>query len=110
MAEQNAPRDTEALPPAAIDAREAVRNAKAYLLHLYDQQELPNLRLEEVKRSDDDRHWLITFGFTGTEEEVEHAAFLRSVEGRTIRPRREYKLVKVVASTGEPESMEIREI
>lgn len=92
-----------------IDVKQAVRRARAFLMDLYEGEELPNQRLEEVERSENGDYWMITLGFTGTEKEFELGAVASAVGLPTSRPRREYKLVRVDAYSGEPESMKIRE-
>ena len=70
------------------------------------------LRVEEVKLSDDDEHWLITLGFQG-EELVVEADSGSLFGGRTqaqAHPRheREYKLFRVRRDDGNVEEMTIR--
>jgi hypothetical protein len=71
---------------------------------------LPNLRLEEVELSEDGRYWLVTYGFTAAEQDVESNVLWSSVGGSTTRQRRDYKLIQVDAETGAPVSMKIRPV
>jgi hypothetical protein len=90
-----------------IDVREAVRIAGQYMRDLYQGENLPNFRLEEVELSDDNLEWRITFGFTASEKDVETNSFTTAL-GSTSRPRRDYKLIRVNARTGKALSMSIR--
>lgn len=90
-----------------IDAREAVRIAGQYMRDLYQGENLPNFRLEEVELSEDSSEWLITFGFTASEKDVETNSFITAL-GSTSRPRRDYKLIRIDARTGKALAMNIR--
>jgi len=54
-----------------IGIKEAVSVAKEFAKTMFE-SDLPELRLEEVERSDDDKYWLITVGFTA-EKKGAHA-------------------------------------
>lgn len=96
---------------ARFDVKQAVDRARKFLLDVYEGEDLPNLRLEEVELSDDGQYWLVTLGFTGYEEEVEHCPILAPAFATTTkRAKREYKLVPGNAYTGEAESIKIREL
>lgn len=96
--------------PERIDVREAVRKGLGYLREIYADATLPNLRVEEVELSDDEKRWLITYGFTAPEQQVEGDPFAAITGGpATTRGGREYKRVTLDARTGAPLSMTIRE-
>lgn len=57
-----------------------------------------DLRLEEVELSDDRSQWFVTLGYSICED------------GLGIRSVREYKIFTVDATTGEVQSMKIREV
>ena len=48
-----------------IEVTQAIRTARKYLVELYKSTDfqLDGLLLEGVERSEDDKYWLITFGF-----------------------------------------------
>ncbi|CCF85538.1 hypothetical protein [Nitrolancea hollandica] len=94
---------------SGVTVKEAVRLARAYLLDLFENESLPNLRLEEVELSDDGSHWLVTYGFTASEKDIEQPLF-KGFGPSTTRTRRDYKIIKINAQTGEPVSMTIREL
>jgi hypothetical protein len=96
--------------PSRVDVKEAVQRALAFLRDLYPDEALPSLRLEEVELSEDERYWLVTYGFTGAEQEVERDALWGSHGGSTTRQRRDYKLIRVDARTGAPVAMKIRSV
>ncbi|WP_434688231.1 hypothetical protein [Pseudanabaena minima] len=60
--------------------------------------QIRDLRLEEVELSDDRSQWLITLGYSISED------------GMGIRSVRHYKIFTVDATTGEVQSMKIREV
>jgi len=76
-----------------MDAKEAVRLATAYFHNLLDNRDLPGLELEEVEKSPDGLHWLVTL------------SYVRRV---LLAEQRIYKQFKVDAETGEVVSMTIR--
>ena len=78
-----------------IDAKQVVAKAMEYIRAVYDPAQVVDLVLEEVERSEDGKHWLVTLGFTpgsGAGEEQTH------------------KVMKIVAETGEILSMKIRKL
>ncbi len=86
-----------------IEIKEAVNVAKNFVQSVFE-GELPELRLEEVDRSDDNKFWLITLGFTSEKKGISQLA-------KVINPlERIYKTIKVDAEKGEAVSMRIREI
>lgn len=95
-------------------AKEAVQRAYDYLNELYEGMSLPNLRLEEVERSDDGRYWWVTYGFTAMEPEVQPGTTLVMTglggDTPTTRYVRDYKLITIDAQTGEPTSMKVRRL
>ena len=46
-----------------IDVREAIAKAREYIKHIYEGERLNRLMLEGVELSDDEKYWIITFGF-----------------------------------------------
>lgn len=46
-----------------IGVKEAVRIAMDYLATLYEDKDLRDVLLEEVRLSEDDQYWLVTLGF-----------------------------------------------
>ena len=46
-----------------IDIKEAVKKAHEYITNIYPGDNFKNLYLEEVELSEDEKFWLVTFGF-----------------------------------------------
>jgi hypothetical protein len=98
--------------PPPVGVKEAVQKALIYLRELYSYSDtpLPNLRLEEVEMSEDGTQWLVTYGFTAAEQDIERNSIFSGLGGTTTRTRRDYKVIAVDARTGEALSMKIREL
>ncbi|MCB0211662.1 MAG: hypothetical protein KDJ52_20155, partial [Anaerolineae bacterium] len=90
---------------------------------LYEPDELVDLTLEEVELSNDEKNWLVTFGFTRrltepiTERNVrsttsEAFGWLSDSQAEESQKYaiREYKIIPVDAATGNANSMKIREL
>ena len=89
-----------------VELKEAVKSAYEYLQSLQElisSSPLSDVRLEEVELSKDKDFWLITLGFDRPAKVTPLALQL----GQSIR---EYKLLKVNATTGEVEAMLMREV
>ena len=98
-----------------ITLKEAVEHAVRFFKEV-SITDVAGIRVEEVKLSDDEQHWLITLGFLG-EELVLDSASPPSVLGTTLlgikelahpRYQREYKLFRVRREDGAVEEMTIR--
>jgi hypothetical protein len=92
-----------------VDVRSAVGAAQKYFISLQDMIGFgtEDLRLEEAELSEDKKHWFITLGFIRpvdkTSNPVADLLAIRNYE-------REYKVFKIDATTGEVQSMKIREV
>ncbi|MEP7287963.1 MAG: hypothetical protein ABI947_19600 [Chloroflexota bacterium] len=100
-----------------IDVKQAIKIAHDYLLSLYNPDELIDLLLEEVERSEDDRYWYITFGFTRvlavpTKAPQSAVSVAAAIQGTTTdlkdNVERVYKKITVRADTGKVQAMKIR--
>lgn len=80
-----------------IPVTQAVEKATHYFLQLFPKYS-NDMRLEEVEKTEDDQYWLVTLGYA--------TAPPNSVAG--LFAGREYKVVKLRASDGEPVSVKIR--
>ncbi len=85
-----------------IDVKTAVRIATSYFDQLI-QRPYSDLAIEEVERTDDDRYWLVTVGYTVTPAGLTSFAALQ-------KEFREYKIVKVDAQNGQAVSMKVRKL
>jgi len=88
-----------------IGVKEAVRIATDYLATLYEDKDLRDVLLEEVKLSDDDRYWLVTLGFS---RPVPTNPYFAAMGAEDLK--REYKIFEVSTETGEVRSMQIRQV
>ena len=90
-----------------IDVKQAVRLAKKYFDELYEGEDLPNVLLEEIEITEDEKLWLITFGY-----DTDHTVELPydTVLGPRVRHLRDYKTVEVDAVTGELIALKIRKV
>ena len=84
----------------ALDSRTAIERAKSYVKEVFS--DIKDLRLEEIERSSDRKHWLVTFSFSRPDLTILGESF--------TNPHRDYKTVTVDANTGEPISVKIREL
>ena len=94
----------------AVSVKDAVRIAVQYVRDLLSDESLSDLRLEEVERSESGDHWLITVGFSRPEPQQSISPITNSIAER-LRGRvlnREYRIVKVLAGSGEVQWMKIR--
>jgi len=98
-----------------VDIKQAVLNAKSFVREIYAQaeEEVRDIGLEEVDRTEDGREWLITIGFTTADKTRPQTAFkknLGEVLGGLATLTREYKVVHIDAETGEPLMMKMRQM
>ena len=93
-----------------INVKEAVQRALTEAQEFYANQELLDLALEEVERSDDGNYWLITLGFLVPNRNQTRGP-LAALTGTEASPYvRKYKLFKIDAATGEVLAMKIRSV
>jgi len=103
-----------------IPPKEAVSNAKKYLREILEpEEEISDLRLEEVEFKKSDKQWLITLGYlrpryakTKTDEYRPFNAFrgLFNEEKQEDNENRIYKRLVVDAESGNVEKIVIREV
>ena len=86
-----------------IDVKEAVKKATEYAVALYAPEQLNDLRLEEVELGDDG-FWYVTLGFSRQPPPNPNPLL------RFPFPdfRREYKVVKIDAQSGEVKALKMR--
>jgi hypothetical protein len=88
-----------------LDVKDATKTAIDYFSQVF-QNGYKNLRLEEVELSDDERYWYITLGFDSPYQNIGTIASM-PIGGRAAR---EYKTIKIAASTGKVLSIKIRTV
>jgi hypothetical protein len=106
----------------AIQIRSAVDKAIQFLCNVnaVSMNDFKDLRLEEIERSEDDQHWLITLGYTvetvapknGSNHDFLAMISSDQAQGTMVKPfyERVYKVFKVNIETGTVESMKIRTV
>lgn len=92
---------TTAINTPAIDVKTAVRIATSYFDQLI-QRKYTDLAVEEVEKTDDDRFWLVTIGYSVVPTDRSPLAAFQS------QGVREYKTIRIDAQSGEPISMKVR--
>jgi len=92
-----------------MNVKEAVARAKAYLLDVFSDEKITDIRLEEVELDDLADTWCITLGLIRhSESKVPFDSAFGSSLG-ALRQAREYKIVHVSNKTGEAFSIKNRE-
>ncbi|HZG54294.1 MAG TPA: hypothetical protein VEZ40_19490 [Pyrinomonadaceae bacterium] len=85
-----------------IDVKQATKIAAESFISLYDEQlSSSNIQLEEVELTEDNKYWLITLSTSRANA---------NALGFPLPSRKEYKIFKVNAETGDLKSMKIREV
>jgi len=90
-----------------IDVREAIAKARAYIKYLYADENIERLMLEGVELSEDEKNWVITFGFD-MPTSIRLAHMSDRFPGTTQEYERTYRDILVGALTGEVVSMRPR--
>ena len=86
-----------------IDVKQAVKKAAEQLVVVLTDRPIANVEVEEIERTDDERYWLVTMGYTDNPIDSVISSIAR--DGRNRR----YKVLKIDAATGEFVSMKMRE-
>ncbi|PIK68868.1 hypothetical protein [Methylobacterium frigidaeris] len=90
-----------------MEVKEAVSRAKHYPADVFSDEEISDIRLEEVEFDKLDRSWLITLGFLQPDFETNSVEAIR--KNPLQRPTRQiYKIVRIPESDSEFPSMKTR--
>ena len=87
-----------------MDVKEAVRTAKAYLVDLFEDEQITNVGLEEVLFDEESAVWKITIGFSRSWD----LKGPLSVTMAGASPDRSYKMLSISDATGKVESLRDR--
>ena len=87
-----------------MDVKEAVRTAKAYLVDLFEDEQITNVGLEEVLFDEESAVWRITIGFSRSWD----LKGPLSVTMAGASPDRSYKMLSISDTTGKVESLKDR--
>jgi len=92
-----------------ISPKQAAQAASNYLKELVSDEELKNLRVEEITRSDDQKHWHVTLGWVESANRTlgVNSAFMNTKQTIEALPR-VYRLFPVDVETGEVAAMKMR--
>lgn len=85
-----------------LDVKEAALRASEYFAGLFADQGVSNVQLEEVELTDDGQYWLITLSYPLIPSSMALPV--------NIVSKRNYKVFKIDAKTGEVKSMKIRNV
>lgn len=95
--------------PEEVDVQQAVQAAITFLGSIFVNEDVRDIRLEEVEFLDAEKEWLITLGFLRVIPTEEVPPIQQGIqEFLGVRYRREYKSVAVDARTGQPKSIKMR--
>jgi hypothetical protein len=89
-----------------IELKKMVNTAVRFLDNLYDQAGLRNVLLEEIERSEDSGHWLVTLGFD-VDFSPPPTYSITDLLNPT-KPQRIYKTIEIDEKTGEALAMKMR--
>ena len=87
-----------------MDVKDAVRTAKAYLVDLFQDEQITNVGLEEVVFDEASATWRITIGFSRSWD----LKGPLSVTMAGASPDRSYKMLSINDATGKVESLRDR--
>jgi hypothetical protein len=98
-----------------IDVKQAVANAAGFLRETFEENEVRDVRLEEVELSADDKYWNITLsfvkrGYVRVPSLPEREAARYGVPWDPPDDPREYKQFQVDVADGKVRSMKIRQL
>ena len=88
-----------------MDVKQAVRTAKEHVAHLFADEHIMNLGLEEVEFDEVDKLWAITIGFSRSWGRV--GDVLHTLDGNLSRT---YKIVRIQDESGRVESVRHRDV
>jgi len=92
-----------------IELKKAVEIAEDFVRGLYLKEEIRSMRVEEIGKSSDGKHWVITIGWPENALRQINPV-LGAVHSDILATPRVYKQVFVDSETGAVTSMKIRDI
>ena len=92
-----------------IDVKEAVRTAANYLADLFAEEDISDIRLEEVELSEDNQTWNVTLSFL-RKVRVRGAPAEALSAGLGPQMDRDFKVLTVRAEDGVVTSVKIRQL
>ena len=90
-----------------VDVKQAVAKAMDYLKDMYQIDRFKDVLLEEVDLSEDNKFWNVTIGFTRRQDSTSGGP-MATLIGQSAEFKREYKVFRIDAKTGDLRSMRSR--
>jgi hypothetical protein len=90
-----------------VDVKQAVNKARGYLEDMYRIDQFKDILVEEVDLSEDNKFWDVTIGFTRLQESTSGGP-MATLIGQSAEFKREYKVFRIDAETGDLRSMRSR--
>lgn len=87
-----------------MNVKEAVDTALTYVADLFEKEKPRNVGLEEVEFKDAEGQWHVTVGFSRPWD------YGPTIAGFQVKPRRDYKVVRIDDESGKVLSVKIRKI
>ncbi len=92
-----------------MNAQEAVRTAKGYILEMFAEEGVTNLGLEEIEFDEQSGAWLVTIGFSRPWNTSDNPFSIVGRDGRKLADR-SYKSVRIDDGTRAVLSVRNREV
>lgn len=89
-----------------IDAEKAIQNAKIFAKNNITDRSIPNLLVEEIELSENEKYWIITLGWDGRRKPL---TALEAAMGFSDVMEREYRVFHVDVKDGMVKKMKLRE-
>lgn len=93
-----------------MEVREAVKIARDYVTHVYGDEDIREVGLDEVSFNHSEDVWEITIGFHRLRKLPLGKAFGNLAGSHALAKEREYKTIRVDDNNGEVKSMAIRTV
>ena len=91
-----------------MDVKDAIGLARDYLGMVFSDEDISEVRLEEVSFDREEKSWLITFGLLRPGSGTTESIFAAGMGPLTLK--RDYKIVKIPADQNDQPSIRIREV
>ena len=90
-----------------MDVKEAINRAREYLDWVFSDENISEIRLEEVSFDRDEKSWLITFGLLRPSIRAQQSPLSAALGPLPLK--RSYKIVQIPDDQAQPPSIRIRE-
>lgn len=93
-----------------IDVKQAVAGGASFLANTFADEEIRDVRLEEVELSEDERLWHITLSFLRKQGATSDLSKALEAMSPLKQWERDYKVLAIRAEDGRVQSMKIRQL